>query len=314
MVKSYLSDYVKNLKIYIKENKGLKEEEIVRYVYLDLGKKFCFDENFFFGKSAKKHIYFSADNFYKLDDAFKNYIITCRSASKILNYILSAVGIKIEVVIDCENNEKCPHVYNVITPKDGSKKYIIDLQDDMIYIHFHEQTKNFGLSLDKKSYVVSLQKQKYIDEKLGYISKQNPYNDEYIDLLKYYLEMFDDEYEKIDFLLKNIDPVKLYSMQYWERRWNHDRLLEHLLGKETQDKIRIIEFFKKDENSKRTYINGFYVNTPFGVLVYLYSDKDYCYNSYTIDEYAKLSKEENIINRQKISGLGTALLKLKSNT
>ena len=51
---SRLENYVKKTKEYLSKHEDLTETEIIRYVYLDLGKKFSFNLDFAFGKSKDK--------------------------------------------------------------------------------------------------------------------------------------------------------------------------------------------------------------------------------------------------------------------
>ena len=55
---SKLSDYIEEAKEYIKQNSDMSELDIVRYIYLDLGKRFSFNLDFIFGSTnQKKQIY-----------------------------------------------------------------------------------------------------------------------------------------------------------------------------------------------------------------------------------------------------------------
>lgn len=48
---SKMEQYIKKVEEFISKNKDLTEMEIIRYVYLDLGKRFSFNLNFAFGNS-----------------------------------------------------------------------------------------------------------------------------------------------------------------------------------------------------------------------------------------------------------------------
>ena len=54
---SNLSEYIEKVKEYKKKNQNISEEELIRYVYLDLGKRFSFDLSFSFGNKKKKKEY-----------------------------------------------------------------------------------------------------------------------------------------------------------------------------------------------------------------------------------------------------------------
>lgn len=308
-----LDNYVEQMKKYLKANLDTTEAQIIMYVYLDLAKRLKFDQDFFFGGSKrKKQLYENARHLNELNECLESNKIICKSASYILEYILKRLGINIETVEDEYDYRKYKHVYNIITPKDGSEKYSIDMQEDMINIHYHDFTKDFGLALDRtERYVISRQEQKKIHEKLGYISKDNPYVDEYIYLLKEDLEFFEDPYDKIDFALKNIDSMEYPEVDYWERRWKHERFLQELFSaKEITKKLNVVEFFKRTENGNKEFMNGFFVDSPKGVIIYLFSKQDCGYNSYSLPEFALKVKNEGIEYRQGIKGLKGEINKL----
>ena len=52
---SNLTKYIEEVKKNISQQEDMTETEIIRYVYLDLGKRLSFNENFLpFGSSKKK--------------------------------------------------------------------------------------------------------------------------------------------------------------------------------------------------------------------------------------------------------------------
>ena len=51
---SKLRDYINKVENFKRENPELNDIEIVRYIYLDLGKMFSFDEKAYFGSSEEK--------------------------------------------------------------------------------------------------------------------------------------------------------------------------------------------------------------------------------------------------------------------
>ena len=79
---SRLNDYIEKTKKYIEEHKDLTETEIVRYVYLDLGKRFSFDLNFVFGNSkTKKQIYKNSGKLENLNKSMENNVVICKLSS-----------------------------------------------------------------------------------------------------------------------------------------------------------------------------------------------------------------------------------------
>ena len=310
---SNLSKYVDKIREYKRKHPDLTEPELIMYVYLDLGLRFKFDQDYFFkGTKERKKIYERSRYIDKLNGCFDDNKIICRSAAYIMQYVLTELGVKIRTIVDEEDVRQYKHVYNIITPADGSEEYKIDLQEDMIYMHYHAFTKEFGLSTDGKDRpVISREEQKRMHLKFGYITERSPYVDEYIYLFKEYIGLMDSFYDKIDFVLKNIDPIDYPSTNYWERRWKHDRFLKELFSKDDLRKLNVVEFFNRKEDGIKEYINGFFVDGPKGVVVYIYSKDDNAYRSYTIQEVAQMVKYEGLEHNQKIKGLNRELLRLK---
>ena len=235
------------------------ETKLIMQIYIDLGLRLVFDEDFFFGGTKKKkELYFSPHSIYYLDKFFESGKITCISSSYILNYILNKLNINSRVVTDTKDFRRYKHVYNVIKEKNG-KTYSIDLQDDIMNIRTHSRTWSFGLSLDGNSYVIDLNTQKNIHKSIGYVNDTNNYSDDYIYVLKNYLSYYNDFNSKINFILENID-IKKNDINYFERRWMHEKMLRSLFDeKELISKLHTLELFKRNE-TKREYINAFYVN------------------------------------------------------
>lgn len=305
---------INNIEQQTKEK--LKEEEIVMLVYIDLGNILSFDQDFYFGGTKKsKQIYLESSSDFYLDKIFKRKKIVCQSASKILEYILRNLKINIKTVTDYEDNKKFHHVCNIIYPKDNSEPYSIDLQDDIENIRYHTLTKSFGLSLDnQENYVISRQRQKEIHEKIGYISRKNPYTEEYLYLLKYDMMQMDDIYEKLDHVLTHIEPYDNIEINYWEKRWKHEKILDELFPNRQLEKIiHRVECFKRNENNEKQFINCYYIQKKENIIVYYYEQQTNEYKKYNVYEFAQKIIEENIelTREQKIPKLNSILNQMK---
>lgn len=289
---SKLKNYVENLKEKFNNEPNLSEPEKIMYVYLDLGKKFKFNQDFYFsGSKERKKIYDHSNFFDYLEECFENNSIICKSSANICQYIFKSLGINCITQVDSNDLRKYKHVYNIIIPKDGSESYSIDLQDDIENIEFHAFTKSFGLSLSEPhKYVISRNDQKKMHEKFGYISKTNPYVDDYIYLFKQYLPMFPNFNQRIDFVLQNIDPKKLEGIDYWERKWKHDKFISELFPKEDIDKnLKTLEVFKNEKNKKK-FFNTYYILEKGNPQIYMFSEDEGKYDKLTITDFAKLIK------------------------
>ena len=121
---SKLIYYIENMKEYISREGGI----------MDLGKRFSFNSKFMqFGNSKKNpNLYnYHSRNLIDLEECMETNIVICKSVAYILEYILKKFGVNIRTVIDSNDYRKCPHVYNIITSKEG-KTYMVDLQEDMV--------------------------------------------------------------------------------------------------------------------------------------------------------------------------------------
>lgn len=316
---SNLTEYIERVKKYISQKGDMSETEIIRHVYIDLGKRFSFNENFIpFGNTKKRQeIYFNhSKKIEDLEECMETNIVTCKSASYILEYILRALDINIRTVIDSNDYRKCPHMYNIITPQKG-EAYIVDLQEDIYNIQAHAFTKNFGLSVDDETkYVISRFEQEQIDRKNGYISDENYYSDDYLYLLKYDADFIEDVDEKARFVLENIDIYDNPNMGYIDRQWHHKTILEELFTKKEFDyrtnnsKIKMIDCYK-NVNGETHYVNCITVQTKNGIEIYVYNKKEYRYCQLDLINLAKAVQNGLVIHNCKVPGLNRALKQLK---
>ena len=314
-----LDNYILETKKYLELNPNLTEDEIVMHVYLDLGYRLSFDTEFFFCDSKRKsEIYYNASKMSELNNCLKNNRIICKSSAYILEYILKSLGVNIVTVVDCEGKGRkegvtriYAHVYNVIIPSDGSKSYIIDLQNDLSNIHFHFFTTYFGKDVnDNNKYVISPNRIKQIQTKLGYVSDSNPYLDDYVEQFKF-LPKDLSFLEKADIILKDIEPHKFENVSYFERRWKHDEILKRtFINVNATNRINTVEFYKKIGDDF-IYNNGYYVFVNKGIVIYYYNIDTYQYESYNVEEFAHKVIEEDICYFQKIRILDRKINELK---
>ena len=139
---SRLTEYIEKIENYVSQHGNMTEIEIIRYVYLDLGKRFSFNEKFLpFGNSKeKKNMYrYRSSRLEDLEECMETNKAICKSISYILEYVLKSLGIDIKTVADSNNKRSFPHVYNIITLKSG-ESFSVDLQEDMYNIQSHSFT------------------------------------------------------------------------------------------------------------------------------------------------------------------------------
>ena len=229
---------IKELLNDIKEKtKDFSEIEKVRYVYLKLGSIFNFDSNFSFGNSKTRYdIYRSCSpRVEKLNEYLEQKTVICRSLSYILRYILRELGIKNEMGYE-DIEKRIKHTYNIVKLQDGDTIYL-DLQEDLENIQFKCRPKFFLSSLTQKELEI-------IDKKIGYISDEEYYYDEYFKFLEYNLSYFSNLKEKALFILQNLDYYYL-PKGYIEMRWFYAKSLVKLLKNDAR-KIHIIDGFDSE--------------------------------------------------------------------
>ena len=289
---SNLDNYVEYIKEKISKIENITETEIIRYVYLDLGKRFGFDPNYWFGNVAtQRKIYSKSRNKEDLNLCMENNTAVCKSLAYICKYILERLEIDIQVEYLDEYERDMPHVYNVVTEKNG-RRYIIDLQQDLENIHSNSRTDCFGVrGVRDREPVISRLELEEIDKKLGYINKENYYADEYLYALKMYSDFITKLDEKLDFILENIDIYHNKNMQYIERRWHHLFILKKILSEDEFKKIQFIDCYKQTEKGRdyKNCIVYYSNNTP---TIYLYSVEQNKYVQIRLEEFAKQIKNE----------------------
>lgn len=305
---SKLEKYIEEVK---RKTEGYSDIEKLRYVYLDLGKRFAFDLNFSFGNSRrKKEIYDHSGFQEELEKSMENNTIICKSISYIYEHIVKQLEIKAESIIAPEDYSKYPHMYNIITTKED-QKYKFDLQEDMRYIKANMRTKHFGKAIDEEQDLVTRKELENIDRKLQYINKDQYYTDEYLELIKLNMQMFENLEEKAEFVFNNLDVYVNKNMKYADRRWRMEDIIgtdyqEGLIfSKEDKKKINIVDCYKKI-NGEKKYKLGITVAKKNGIDVYMFSEEMNSFKKLTLEQFAE-QVENGLVNIQGIQGLKAIL-------
>jgi len=285
---SELAKYIEKIKKYKNETPELSEIELIRYVYLDLGSRLSFDEDFYFGNSkSKKEIYMNQNSKNKeaLEKCMKQNKAICKSMAYILEYILKAFGININTVVMDEYEKKYPHVYNIIVLSDG-RRFAIDIQDDIRNIQSHSRTKSFGIDTQIEGIpLISLKELEQIDRKIGYISDTNYYSDDYMYLLRYYSQMFEKLGEKAEFIFQNLEPNVDLNINHVDRIHRLEDLIEDVFTPEEQRKITIINGYYTVESSKQ-YEMYIVVDSSGIIDIYKFSKQNNRFEKETLEELA----------------------------
>ncbi len=306
---SQLREYIEKIREYKEQNPQITDEKLIRYVYLDLGKRFSFNLDFAFGNSkAKQKIYARGRCEKFMNESMESNIMICKDISYILEHILREFGINIRTEVDPDDKRKCAHVYNVVTPEEGME-YIIDLQEDIENIQAHAFTTNYGLSTDSRKPIMRRFDIEQIDRELGYIDDEHYYTDDYMYTLKLGLSYFTDFAEKVQFALENIDIHENPNIQYAERQWRHKKMLSRLFTPEELRRIHIVDCYQQLGEQKE-YKNCIAVECNKSTDMYMYVAEENRYCKMTIQEFAEMT-QNGLVNMQGIPNLRQALRELK---
>lgn len=236
-----IDEYIEKIK---EHTRYYTDIEKLRYVYLNLGKIMSFNIEFAYGTEREKiRIYNNCINDIKeLNKSFEDGIVICKSLAYILKYILNKLNIKTEINIYYQENIPYKHVNNIVTI-DG-EKYIIDLQQDLENIHIHSTTDFF--MVDTFEYpVISKNQLKKIDEKIGYVSDDNPYIEEYLYIIRKKLNNSLKLDEKVEVILSElINHIDFSTIRYYELKKAYQSLLLNLLEPKERIYIKFIDGYK----------------------------------------------------------------------
>ena len=322
-----LDEYIKYIKNEV-SNKNITDElHIIKYIYFDLGKRLSFDLNFKpFGNSRyKQNLYrYHSSKREDLDRCIETNTGICKSMARILQQVLIEFDVDIKVITDEDTIKEYgvekvnyPHVYNLITLKDG-RSFVADLQEDIRNIRKNNFTKSFGTK-DVKSfdYVIHRDEQRVIDTDLGYIAMNKGYTDEYLYLLHYYVDGEENIFEKADFILQNIDPYPTKDFGYIDRQWQHKDVLEDFFSVNEFDyfdeysSIKFINAYKIIGNEKKCYcFVQVYVDKES--RIYLYNEEESRYKEISMEEVAKMCLDNLVLHKSFVHGLDGVISRMRT--
>lgn len=309
---SNLEEYVKRMKQYKEQNPGISETQLVRHVYLDLGSKLSFNAEFFYGNSeTKKQIYRDGMKKDSIEKSMSDGIAICNSMAFIVRYVLNQLGIEAITSKNIDDDKKTPHMYNIIISKEG-KPYKIDLQEDIRNIQSHSRTKYFGLSTDDEyPPVINYSELEEMDKKDGYITDENYYADDYLDLLRYNSSFIQDFREKAKFIFENLEPYENSNLKNPDRKRRLDELINILFTPEENRKIRLIDCYydEKNKESYKTFI-VVYGGKELDTDIYKFSEEEQRFFRESISEFAN-EVSKGLKHKEPIWGLNKALRHLQ---
>lgn len=243
-------------------NPEWNKDEIIRYVYIYIGKLISKNVDFFYSLGGK--LEYKNYSFNKLKRTYEskrinNLSVICKSSAIILKRIYDKLGIDSELMetvdynqfTDQETNEKLDvHHWFLCVTGENSKKYFLTIIPDLFFIQFNMKTKHFANRIDYYREVDGKKIQIYkgpqinnttltddeiekIDEKIGYI-------------IPYYIEENNGKRKKYN----GYDDIFLENLRTYSRKNNY--IIE--LGYDT-DFFKDIISYKVNDRTIEEYLN-----------------------------------------------------------
>ena len=226
---------------------NLTQIEQARYIYLQLGKLFTFDEKYWLGNSkTRKMIYKSARKIHTPKDLKSNKVI-CVSLTNTYNGLLQRMGIEAEAV----HAEDDLHVYSIF--KIDGVEYEADLQRDMKFIQAHRKTRLFGREPDYSTRkLISDEQMKEMDEKFGYTYEGDENLYILINRLKEKLKQFSSVGKKTEYALEQIGQFEEDSdMGFVEKMLYYEMILPDVLNEKEAKKIQIMDMYVENDGERK---------------------------------------------------------------
>lgn len=279
---------------------NLTQMEQARYIYLQLGKLFTFDEKYWLGNSkTRRMIYKSAKRIHTPKD-LKNNKVICVSLTNTYNSLLQRMGIEAEAV----HAEDDLHVYTIF--KIDGVEYEADLQRDMKFIQAHRKTRSFGREPDYSTRkLISDEQMQEMDDKFGYTYEGDEYLAILIDRLRDKLELLPNMEQKIKYALKKIERFEAdTNMGFVEKMLYYEMILPDVLSSKESKKVQIMDMYV-EKDGERKYTCCISANKEKNEYVrYMYSEKTGTFLPIDEQELIKLMSEGlRTVGNKKIQGL-----------
>lgn len=226
---------------------NLTQIEQARYIYLQLGKLFTFDEKYWLGNSkTRKMIYKSARKIHTPKDLKSNKVI-CVSLTNTYNGLLQRMGIEAEAV----HAEDDLHVYSIF--KIDGVEYEADLQRDMKFIQAHRKTRLFGREPDYSTRkLISDEQMQEMDKKFGYTYEGDENLYILINRLKEKLKQFSSVGKKTEYALEQIGQFEEDSdMGFVEKMLYYEMILPDVLNEKEAKKIQIMDMYVENDGERK---------------------------------------------------------------
>ena len=279
---------------------NLTQIEQARYIYLQLGKLFTFDEKYWLGNSkTRRTIYRAAKKVHSPKDLKSNKVI-CVSISNTYISLLEKMGIEAEAV----HAEDDLHVYTIF--KVDGVEYEADLQRDMKFIQANRKTRSFGREPDYSTRkLISDEQMQEMDEKFGYTYEGDEYLAILIDRLRDKLELIPNMEQKMKYALKKIEGfMSGTDMGFVEKMLYYEMILPDVFSTKEAKKVQIMDMYVEEDGEKK-YTCCISANKEKNEYVrYIYSEKTGTF--LPIDEKELIKLMDNglkTVGNKKIQGM-----------
>ena len=278
----------------------LTQIEQARYIYLQLGKLFTFDEKYWLGNSKTRRMIYKSAKRIQTPKDLKNNKVICVSLTNMYNSLLQRMGIEAEAV----HAEDDLHVYTIF--KIDGVEYEADLQRDMKFIQAHRKTRSFGREPDYSTRkLISDEQMQEMDDKFGYTYEGDEYLAILIDRLRDKLELLPNMEQKIEYALKKIENFESDTdMGFVEKMLYYEMILPDVLSSKESKKVQIMDMYV-EEDGERKYTCCISANKEKNEYVrYMYSEKTGTFLPIDEQELIKLMSEGlRTVGNKKIQGL-----------
>jgi len=279
---------------------NLTQMEQARYIYLQLGKLFTFDEKYWLGNSKTRRMIYKSAKRIQTPKDLKNNKVICVSLTNMYNSLLQRMGIEAEAV----HAEDDLHVYTIF--KIDGVEYEADLQRDMKFIQAHRKTRSFGREPDYSTRkLISDEQMQEMDDKFGYTYEGDEYLAILIDRLRDKLELLPNMEQKIKYALKKIERFEADTdMGFVEKMLYYEMILPDVLSSKESKKVQIMDMYV-EEDGERKYTCCISANKEKNEYVrYMYSEKTGTFLPIDEQELIKLMSEGlRTVGNKKIQGL-----------
>ena len=226
------------LKKLIKDNEyrwqNFSDEQVMRWLYLELGKRFSFSREYRYAITAKEKA--------KIESQAKDVVmrgrrvnnadaVICIDIEQIMQKVLNDVfGIESHVVLDGAG----PHVY-LESKTENYGRVKTDLQEDLVNIQSGRRTEHFACEscYDGRNFNTIPQKViEQMDKELGYIGEDGQYMEDQLERFREKIndsKTLDERVRKVFVLLEHKFAARLKSMKYCERTELYKKAIKDMI-------------------------------------------------------------------------------------